>query len=83
MWLEYVEKSGKFYIWHWCTNAGDGGVHPRWVKMGTGNHVVYVGPEGSSLTPSVHFNECCGLHGWITLGQWQNVPVQEVVIQNG
>lgn len=81
VWFEVASEV--LYVWHWCTHPNDGAVEPRWVQMGLGLHRVVVGPTGVTIHPSLHFNECCGLHGWITDDIWQNVPVQGVVIQNG
>lgn len=66
----YVEWSDRIYVWHWCTTVGQGAVDSRWVQMGTSRHEVQYSTAGVSFSPSLYFNECCGLHGWIKHDAW-------------
>lgn len=68
--LLWIEANDGLYIWHWCTNVSGGKEDPRWIRMGLGNHHIWTGPEGVSLDPSVFFNTCCNLHGWVKRGRW-------------
>lgn len=65
-----IEWGDCLYVWHWCAHVGQGAVDSRWVRSGTKLHDVTYGPEGVTFNPSVYWNECCGLHGWIRNDAW-------------
>lgn len=68
VYVEYADTN--IYLWHWCTNVGDGSIPDRWVCAGTGNHSITFSPEGVTFYPSVFMKECCGMHGWIINSVW-------------
>lgn len=62
-------------FWHWCTALedvpADRKVHNGcWVAAGTSAHTL-VSREPLHLEPSLLW-KCCGLHGWVRNGQWEN-----------
>lgn len=63
------------WIWHDCSLIlGEGTVAPGerfgWRPAGVRSHQL-VAPEPLSISPSVYWSDCCGLHGFITDGAWR------------
>lgn len=53
-------------IWHWCEQSPG---EPSWRGAVAARHSVII-ERPLTLTPSIHFSECCDLHGTITNGKW-------------
>jgi Family of unknown function (DUF6527) len=78
-WAGRIEKiTGFFYLcwgednylytYHWCESMM---VSPHWEMNSTGKHWITTDLEGkTTLSPSLWFNECCGLHGFVVNGKW-------------
>ena len=63
-------------IWHNCRyvlpqDSVAPGEFYGWRGSGAGLHTV-ITPDPLTVTASIYFPECCGLHGWITGGIWFN-----------
>jgi hypothetical protein len=59
-------------IWHWCDHSIDGQSEPEWRANRLKRHtIITVSPL--TLSPSVWFDDCCGLHGWVRDGVWIDV----------
>jgi hypothetical protein len=61
-------------VWHWCTQehwrdrelfSG-----PRWAASGVGLHTL-VALDPIHLEPSLYWPDCCGKHGFLREGRWQ------------
>jgi hypothetical protein len=51
--------------WHWCTRTNG------WALLGTGLHQAHRDAEGHlSLSPSLWFKDCCGMHGFLVNDTW-------------
>lgn len=64
-------------VWHDCALIlGPDSVAPGarygWAPAGVGEHTL-VQAEPLTITASVYWPRCCGLHGWITDGAWVGV----------
>lgn len=62
----WPQGADKPRFWHWCTTRS------LWESAGTGGHDL-IQREPLHLEPSLHWPECCGLHGWVRQGSWQDV----------
>jgi hypothetical protein len=65
------------YVWHDCGKLlGPESVAPGerygWCPAGVGAHTL-VQVEPLTITASVYWPACCGLHGFITDGVWRGV----------
>lgn len=65
------------WVWHDCAQVlGPETVQPGdrfgWRPSGVGLHTL-VQPDPLTITASVYWPDCCGLHGFITNGRWQQV----------
>lgn len=65
------------YVWHDCPKIlGPETVAPGdtfgWRATGVGLHTL-VQESPLTITASVYWPECCGLHGFITDGAWRSV----------
>jgi hypothetical protein len=66
-------------VWHWCVNPVDmtaelvAEAFPEgvlgWMPSGVGAHTL-VQEDPLTLTASLYWPECCGVHGFITEGKW-------------
>jgi hypothetical protein len=66
-------------LWHWCEPKNEEaaaycrkGTAPHWCPWGTAAHTV-VQREPLTLTPSVYWPGCCGMHGFVTDGVYRGV----------
>lgn len=65
------------HLWHWCTYTWPQRTDPaplhvsgsRWMLAGTGAHDMPA-RDPLTLSPSVYWPDCCGLHGFIRNGKW-------------
>lgn len=62
----WPDGEAKPWIYHWCAAAG------CWRCAGSGQHDL-ISREPLHLEPSLYWPECCGLHGWVRQGSWQDV----------
>lgn len=75
------------HLWHWCTKVNwiakrkaEGGPdpsdpkvdQPQWMLAGSAGHQL-VSKEPLSLSPSVYWPDCCGMHGFVTGGVYTSV----------
>lgn len=79
----FVNKDGKEeshpILWHWCVPTSDDaaqvcrkGVAPHWCPWGTKAHTV-VSRDPLTLSPSVYWPGCCGMHGFVREGVYTGV----------
>lgn len=59
----WIDDTADPTFWHWCPSNG------RWIAAGTMRHEL-VSRDPLHLEPSLLWR-CCGLHGWVRNGQWQ------------
>lgn len=75
-------------LWHWCTKANwiakrraEGKPDPepetriddpQWAAAGSGGHGM-PSRDPLTLTPSVYWPDCCGMHGFVTDGIYKSV----------
>jgi hypothetical protein len=74
---DHVHTIDCLYVWHYCRDVlGPNTVAPGeefgWRPAGVGAHTL-VQQEPLTITASVYWPECCGLHGFITEGKWVSV----------
>lgn len=65
------------WVWHLCDgsalpNTPMEGWYPRWAPTGVQAHDL-VQVEPLTVSPSILWPLCCGLHGYITDGHWLGV----------
>lgn len=66
-------------LWHWCIPKDEAGAShcrkglpPHWCPWGTRAHTV-VSKDPLTLSPSVYWPGCCGMHGFVTEGCYRGV----------
>lgn len=75
LWYTWLRDGpGDPHLWHWCTAEkwiAEGRQHTQahWGLSGTRAHTL-VSRDPLTLSPSVYWPDCCGLHGFITAGAW-------------
>lgn len=62
-------------LWHWCSTElwrqrGATEATPRWAPTGVAAHTL-VSRDPIHLEPSVLWPGCCGKHGFLRAGRWQ------------
>lgn len=72
--LDHEHTIECLWIWHDCAQPlGPDTVAPGepfgWRPAGVGAHTL-VQIEPLTITASVYWPDCCGVHGFITNGQW-------------
>lgn len=79
VWAAWLpEDTDHPHLWHWCDRSkwlADGrtmDVEPIWALAGTGAHDL-VSRDPLTLSPSVYWPDCCGVHGFVTAGVWRSV----------
>lgn len=75
--LEHQHTIDCLWVWHDCpavlpAGTAASGEALGWVPWGMGLHTL-VQQQPLTITASVYYYECCGLHGFITNGQWIGV----------
>jgi len=70
----HAHSIGCLWVWHDCPRVlGDDSVMPGarygWCPSGVGAHTL-VSEDPLTITASVLWPSCCGLHGFITDGRW-------------
>lgn len=73
-WSNHVHTIECIYVWHDCDQTlGPDSVAPGerfgWRPAGVRAHTL-VQIEPLTITASVYWPDCCGLHGFITDGRW-------------
>lgn len=70
----HVHDIGCLWVWHDCAQvlgptSVDPGARFGWRPSGVGAHTL-VQTDPLTITASVYWPDCCGMHGFITNGQW-------------
>lgn len=80
-WATALNRGDHPLIWHWCdrtvikTTDVDRQAwwyEPQWVAAGVEGHEL-ISRDPLTLSPSVLWPRCCGLHGFIENGIWRRV----------
>lgn len=65
-------------VWHFCTGlirielTGPTDIsdwYPRWIPAGVRAH-DFVSGNPLTISPSIYWPDCCGMHGFLTDGVW-------------
>lgn len=71
-WDSEFNRDDEPLLWHWCTRRGWGpDASPGWAAAGGSGHDL-IQCDPLTLSPSVYWPDCCGMHGFITDGQWRD-----------
>ncbi|MFZ5850340.1 MAG: hypothetical protein ACOYY2_02960 [Actinomycetota bacterium] len=71
VWVTWLpEDTTHPHLWHWCSHREWGpDAESGWGLAGVGAHDV-VSRDPLTLSPSVSWPSCCGLHGFVRAGRW-------------
>lgn len=72
--VHHVHTIDCLWVWHKCTQALDpeNWMGVGWHPAGVGAHTL-IQVEPLTITASVYWPACCGMHGFITDGAYQPV----------
>lgn len=73
-------KPASLLIWHWCPTP-ESQIKPQWRGAAASAHRI-ISEKPLTIEPSLAFSYCCGLHGFITDGQWIEASPVEVIREN-